>query len=162
MAQDALNSGQSMDLMELHQIVSSEIPGITFHAAGCMREAAGVCIEEQGHRTGVRFFVNGDFSIALSLIWDATTDQMRRCWADSEEVTEQGACGIAVLLIERLTGWKVLERSRRGTGFDDWVGRRGSEATDLVDQAQMDRVCRQHGTAAEFLQPPSGRSGWPP
>jgi hypothetical protein len=149
MAQDSLNSGQSIEIMELHQLVSSEIPGITFHAAGCMMEAARICLEEQGHRTGVRFLVNGDFNTAFSLIWDATTDQMRRCWADPEEATEQGACGLAVLLIEQLTGWTVLERSRRGTGFDYWLGRRGSEDPLFQNKVRLEiSGIRQGSTAA--------------
>jgi hypothetical protein len=69
MVQDSLNSSQSIDVIELRQLVTSEIPGITGYAAGCMMETARVCLEEQGHHTGVNFLVNGDFSIPFTRLW---------------------------------------------------------------------------------------------
>ena len=47
---------------------------------------------------------------------------MRRCWADLEFTTEQGAYGIAAVLMPTLTGLRFLERTRKGTGFDYWLG----------------------------------------
>jgi hypothetical protein len=47
---------------------------------------------------------------------------MRHYWADPGETTEQGAYGIALLLVRALTGLTVVERSRKGTGFDWWLG----------------------------------------
>ena len=47
---------------------------------------------------------------------------MRRCWNDQDYATEQGAYSVALLLIQRLTSFTVVERSRRGTGFDYWLG----------------------------------------
>jgi hypothetical protein len=58
---------------------------------------------------------------------------MRRCWNDKEYTTEQGAYGIALLLIQRLTDFTVIERSRRGTGFDYWLGTT-SKSEDLPFQ----------------------------
>ena len=51
---------------------------------------------------------------------------MRRCWNDLEYATEQAAYGVALLLIQQLTDFAVVERSRKGTGFDYWLGT-GSE-----------------------------------
>ncbi|UBF26677.1 hypothetical protein K9N68_01325 [Kovacikia minuta CCNUW1] len=50
------------------------------------------------------------------------TDQMLRCWNDQEYTTEQAAYGVAFMLVRRLTEYTVIERSRRGTGFDYWLG----------------------------------------
>jgi hypothetical protein len=47
---------------------------------------------------------------------------MRRYWNDLEEATEQGATGLALLLLRSLCGYTVVERSRKGTGFDWWLG----------------------------------------
>jgi hypothetical protein len=33
-----------------------------------------------------------------------------------------GAVGVAVLLSKQLTGFTVIQRSRKGTGFDYWLG----------------------------------------
>ena len=47
---------------------------------------------------------------------------MLRCWNDQEYATEQAAYGIAFMLIGKMTNFTVIERSRRGTGFDYWLG----------------------------------------
>ena len=40
----------------------------------------------------------------------------------SEFTTEQAAYGTAFLIIRELTDLTVIERSRKGTGFDYWLG----------------------------------------
>ena len=47
---------------------------------------------------------------------------MRRCWNDDEVATEHGAYAIATLLVPRITNLQVVERSKKGTGFDYWLG----------------------------------------
>lgn len=47
---------------------------------------------------------------------------MRRCWADKQWATEMGAYGVAILLITKNTEFTAVERSRKGTGFDYWLG----------------------------------------
>ena len=41
---------------------------------------------------------------------------------DEEFATEQGAYGCAILVVEELAGLRVTARSRKGTGFDWWLG----------------------------------------
>ena len=53
------------------------------------------------------------------------TDQMLHCYNNSKYTTEQAAYGIAFLIIQELTDYTVIERSRRGTGFDYWLGKKG-------------------------------------
>ena len=50
------------------------------------------------------------------------TEAMRRYWNDLEEAVEQGAYGLAILLVRHMTGYMVIERSRKGTGFDWGLG----------------------------------------
>lgn len=54
-----------------------------------------------------------------SRAWDE-----RAKWShnDQERATENGACGIALLALRELTGLTVLLQSRRGSGFDFWLG----------------------------------------
>ncbi|ETW93058.1 MAG: hypothetical protein ETSY2_52085 [Candidatus Entotheonella gemina] len=47
---------------------------------------------------------------------------MLDAWADEQEATEYGACGIAILIILALTDYTVIRRSRKGTGIDYWLG----------------------------------------
>ena len=98
-------------------------PGVTktFGSACC--EAAAVCLEERGHLVGVRLRVDGQFSREFTLHWQASTNTMSRTWNDDQDETEFGAMGIVFLLITRLTGLQVIERSKKGTGFDYWLGK---------------------------------------
>lgn len=58
----------------------------------------------------------------FTVLFPDVTEQMRRCWNDREYTTEQAAYGVAILLAQHLTDLTVVERSRRGTGFDYWLG----------------------------------------
>jgi hypothetical protein len=49
------------------------------------------------------------------------SEAMRRYWNDPDEIAEQGAHAVALLLVRSLAGLTVLERSRKGTGFDWWL-----------------------------------------
>jgi hypothetical protein len=61
---------------------------------------------------------------------------MLLCWNDQEFTTEQAAYGIAFMLIRQLTQFTVIERSRKGTGFDYWLGSE-DEAGELPFQNKV-------------------------
>ncbi len=66
--------------------------------------------------------VQGSFDKTFRLLWAMdVTEAMRRYWNDPEETAEQGAFALALLLLRSLAGLTVLERSRKGTGFDWWL-----------------------------------------
>lgn len=87
-----------------------------------MAEACAVCLEEQGHSSGVSITVDGDFTAKFKLRWQAVTEQMLRCWNDEEFTTEQAAYGIAFLIVRELTDLTAIARSSKGTRFDYWLG----------------------------------------
>lgn len=97
-------------------------PGITGPFGACLAEAADVCLEEQGHRRGTILMVVGSFRRKFILSWNQTSEQIRRCWADRDVTTENGAYAIAILLVVKITPYTILERSYRGPGFDYWLG----------------------------------------
>jgi hypothetical protein len=100
------------------------LPAITPAFGAALAEAAAVCLDAQAHRSGVEMLVEGDFSGCFRVNWSAVTTQMQRCWNDMEYATEQGAYGLAFLIVGQLTGYTVIERSIKGTGFDYWLGAR--------------------------------------
>jgi len=61
-----------------------------------------------------------------------------RAWADPDEATEQGACGIAALLVDALTDYTILQRARKGPGFDYWLGKKGSASVLFQDKARLE------------------------
>lgn len=97
-------------------------PALTQDCGRSFAEAAAVCLEDQGHVRRAVLHVTGHYTEFLAVIWPGVTDQMRRCHNDPEVATEWGAYGIAILLIQDLVGFTVIERSRKGTGFDYWLG----------------------------------------
>lgn len=119
-------SERELDLQTL--ATAPGLPGLTVAAAQTLTEAASVCLEEVGHRTGtVTLVVSGDFEQSVRLHWAEMTEQVRNTYNDLQEATELGACAIAISLLQEFAGLTVLERSRKGTGIDYWVG----DPTDL-------------------------------
>lgn len=85
-------------------------------------QSAVLCLEGQGHHSGALLNVQGSFPTVFRLLWSMdVTEAMRRYWNDPDEASEQGAYALALLMLRSLTGLTVLERSRKGTGFDWWL-----------------------------------------
>ena len=104
--------------LNLNDLGSASIPGVSARLGAALAEAAGVCLESQGHAQGVELRVSGYVSGVYSVDWHPISDRSRRAWNDPDEATEYGAAGVAVLLIERETGYSVIQRSDKGTGVD--------------------------------------------
>ena len=79
-------------------------------------------MESQGHAPGVEIRARGHIVGSYSAKWPLITDQTRRSWNDEQEATEDGASGVAILLVELETPYSVIRRSRKGTGIDYWLG----------------------------------------
>jgi hypothetical protein len=86
-----------------------------------MAEAASVCLASQGHPIHVELRVDGPFEETIVLERLGVNLQMTLSHQDDEEATELGACGVAILAMRNLTDLVVLQRSRKGTGFDYWL-----------------------------------------
>jgi hypothetical protein len=115
-------------------------------------EAAVVCLEQQGHRSGISMEVSvservdspgaapddriESHSELFEVIWNPSSDQMRRSHADLPEATERGACGIAFLLALELTNYTIIERSFKNTGVDYGLGYR--EQLPWINSARLE------------------------
>src|SRR5438270_4766246 len=108
----------AIDLMELR----TSIPALTPSAGESLAEAASLCLEEQLHGIETSVRVTGTFDSSILLRRIEITDAIRRCYNDPDDATELGACGIGILILRHLTGYSAIERSRKGSGFDYWLG----------------------------------------
>ena len=90
--------------------------------------AAAICLEECRHKPGANLSVTGITETTFRLRWPRTTDRVRREWSDLQEVTEHGAVGVAILLVDRLADCHIVQRAVKGTGVDYWLGPKGSRA----------------------------------
>lgn len=106
----------------LLQDLGEGMPGISPVFGAAVAEAASVCLSERDHSSPKAMAVQGVMTLDVQLKWDAPTAQARRAWADPEVATEFGAYGIASLLITLCCPLTIVERSRKGTGFDFWLG----------------------------------------
>lgn len=98
-------------------------PAISKSIGQYLAEGGAYCLEMNGHASGVVLLVEGDFNEPMKLFWqDEVNDQVKRAWNESQEATEYGATAIALMILQQLTEYTVIERSFTGTGFDYWLG----------------------------------------
>lgn len=129
-------------------------PGMTPAIAESHAEAAAICLEEQNHEAGVTFTISGSIESTFKLSWQSPDAQKKRAWADIQEATEKGACGIAALLIDLLTDLHVFERACKGTGFDYWLSEKSLEESGelnfLLGKERLEVSGILSGTFAEI------------
>lgn len=118
-------------MLDLNDLAAG-LPAITPAFGMALAEAGGVCLESQGHSQGDLLHVMGVYDTKYFLAWPPVTNQAQRCWNDPEVATEHGAVGLAVLLAKNEIGYTVIERARKGTGFDYWMG----DETDVPFQSK--------------------------
>jgi hypothetical protein len=124
--------------------------GITMSFGQSLADAASVCLEGQGHESGVIMPVDGSCRADCSVYWDPTSEKCRRTWADLHEATEHGAYGVAFLLVRQLKNMTIGERSYRGTGFDFWVG--NEDSYDILFQKKARLEVSGIRTGSETLR----------
>ncbi|MBK5276937.1 MAG: hypothetical protein JJE30_18075 [Desulfuromonadales bacterium] len=124
------------------------MPAVTPAYGRSLAEAGAVCLDEVGHQSGVEFQVKGLHKTKYKLLWPAVTPQMKNCYNDLQDSTEYGAYGIAFLLLKQLTNYTVIQRSKKGPGFDYWLGKEGG--TLFQDKARLEVSGILKGTASKI------------
>ena len=104
------------------------LPGITKAWGELLTEASVVCFESQRHLSGVDVKITGIDDHIVKFFWNImVSKQTLDSWADEQELTEYGACGVAILLIMKLTEYTIIQRAVKGTGIDYWLGYKDDE-----------------------------------
>lgn len=100
--------------------LSIDIPVITSDAAGFYIESCMVCIDNQGHMSGVELSVDDrGNNERFELMWAGNvTEQLRNSYRDLVRATDFGACAIALLLVGELTNYSVVKQAAIGTTVD--------------------------------------------
>ena len=124
--------------------------GITPNFGACLSEAASVCLDERKHTSGTTLLVDGVKEVEFKIVWSAVTSQMKRTWADDEVATENGAYGIAILILEQLTDLTVVKRSKKGTGFDYWLGFRDDEEPLFQNKGSLEVSGIRNGSMSDI------------
>lgn len=118
--------------------LSNGLPAITAEYGSVLAQAGAICFEDQNHQNGVELEVKGTYQAKYQVYWQPVTEQMLRCWNDAEFTTEQGAYGVAILLMIDLTEYTIIERSRRGSGFDYWLGNKDNNGLPFQNVARLE------------------------
>lgn len=95
-----------------------------------LREVASVALEKHNYLNPVSLAVRGILTLECALEFFHLSEQLKRTYGDPDENTEEGACGIALLILMNLTEHTVVRRSRKGTGVDYFLG----DANDFLFQ----------------------------
>lgn len=117
---ESQNSGREIWFQEI--LGEGVAPGLSSVMGSALASAACVCLEYMEHEPGVALAIQGGASSEQTLYWIPLTEQDRRTMADLQEATEWGAAAIAIVLIQTMTDYTVVERAAKGGGFDYWLG----------------------------------------
>jgi hypothetical protein len=117
--------------LELHRTLTGGMPGLEPFLGGTLANAAAVCLDKNRHSSGVELEVSGQYRRRVEVCWDGPTDQVRNSYADLQEATEFGAAGVAIATLNNFGGWIVMQRSRKGTGFDYWISKKDDHCGPL-------------------------------
>lgn len=128
----------SIKSLETKRLAYAFLQGITENIGGCMAEAIAVCLDSQKHQSTVLLSVTGRFNNDYSILFEPVTERMRRSYGDLEFTTETAAYGISILIIDANTELTVVERSRKGGGFDFWLGRKDAPGPYFERKARLE------------------------
>jgi len=82
--------------------------------------------------------VSGEVNALATVAWQEPTAQALRCWNDDEVATEHGAYGVAAILISHVSDLQVVERSKKRTGFDFWLGAKDTNEPLFQKKARLE------------------------
>lgn len=98
---DRKNERLRLRLSDLRQ----GLPTLTPSKGAELAEAATVCLDHHGHKTRVELTVQegmtGTAKVSYYLVRLRATLQMRKTHGDLQDATEDGACAIAILLVQK-------------------------------------------------------------
>ena len=127
-----------------------ERPGWSKTFGGYCADAAAVCLEDQGHTNSSILHIDGDYNHQFEISWSEVTDEMRRFQNDDQVAIEFGAYGISALIIPKLTNLTIIERSKKGTGFDFWLGSIDDPAPLFQKKARLEVSGIGNGTEKDI------------
>lgn len=109
------------DFLDL-ALLGRGLPGVSPAWGDFLAEASAVCLEHHNHPRGVQLRVRGRFETSIPVHWSTTvTEQVLASWDDQRELAQFGACGVAIVVVLKLTANKVIRRARIGTRVDYWL-----------------------------------------
>jgi len=130
----------SVDLNDLEQ---NPPPALGEKRAPGFVEAAGLCLDSQGHKPGaILDVIHLGHNAQFRLDWFMRRDA-RRSW-DEKESTEYGAVAIGLVLLRRTMELEAIERGRQPSGFDYLLGTADGDIRAVVEISGIRRGTDKH------------------
>lgn len=95
--------------------------GMAENYLGYILGAAKYCLDRSGHSSGVVSDVKGCFSGEIHFFWESISQKERNTYRDPGKATEKGAEGVAFVVIDKFTEYKISAQSYVRTGFDFYL-----------------------------------------
>lgn len=136
-----------MNYIDLTHLGAGRVPGVPPSLGKYYEQTAVVRLESVGHSQRAELDVTGDVSNTYTMIWASVSDQVRMLLDDADTTTENGALGIAFIVISLELGFAVgPAHGKAGEGgFDYWLVNEGG--TRLT--ARLEVAGRRRRTMAE-------------
>lgn len=131
-----------LPLIDLSDLFQTQFEGLTHAKGEDLAEAAAFCLATSGHLQGVHINVTGVAPSRYQLTWAELPDNVSAARNDMKEATEDGASGIAILLVLVHLGYEVFYRSHQGTGFDYLMREVGSDSDAIPARLEVSGIMK--------------------
>jgi hypothetical protein len=111
--------------LDFERLVAGKL-GISSAYGRFLAQAASYCFHLNNHSNPLCLKLSGDKRGSGDFRWEAIDQRDSKTWADSEEATEYGAYGVAIVIAVQMTGIPYVERAAKLGSIDYWLGT-GSE-----------------------------------
>ena len=93
------------------------------HIGKQWEQSAVICLESQRHKQGVTLLLRGSKSSEFTVMWCEVPDTDRRFYNDTNKTTENGAIGLATIIVDLETPYHVYSDydPAEGGGFDYYL-----------------------------------------
>ena len=127
------------------------MPGISPVSAAHLYEAFEVAMHKSGHPQDVTLQMKGITNEPIQLKWvDNFNLQKDKTYSDLQYTTEHGAVCLSVMITTTVTPYTIIERSRKGTGVDYWLG--DAESVLFQRKARLEISGIFNGTESDVLR----------
>ena len=134
--------------LDLVGLAREGVPNMTQAWCATLAECASLCLHHNGYRDSANLKIQGDFETTIPTAMLPVDDVILRTHNDLDVAAELGAYGVAFLLINALTPLTIVERSKKGTGFDYWLGDKEDLLLQHKARLEVSGLC--NGSNKEF------------
>jgi len=125
--------------------------GVTAAISASYFEAACVCLDRH-HASPARFQLRDNQSADVAdAQWDRMGQRERNAWANQDDATEAGACGLALAAVELMRGLVAVRRAETQTGVDYYLGK-PKESLDHLEASFRLEISGIDKGAASYIE----------